>query len=251
MPIALIGTLAAIWAAGFSINILTLLALVLATGLVVDDAIVVIENISRQRGLGLGPRAAAVLGTRQVFFAVLVDHRDARRGVHPDLVLPRHRRPAVLRVRLRARLRGDALGVRRADALRRCWPRAGSATTSTRRAAIRSAARVVAVGDGAERLYARLLDACLAAPLVVVVAALLFAGAAVVAFRLLPSELTPPEDRGFIPISVSAPQGATVDYTAEQMRQVEAIVQPLRRERRGRPTSSPSPRAAAAAASCS
>ena len=71
VPIALIGTFAAIWAVGFSINILTLLALVLATGLVVDDAIVVIENISRQRGLGLGPRAAAVLGTKQVFFAVL------------------------------------------------------------------------------------------------------------------------------------------------------------------------------------
>ncbi len=71
VPIALIGTLAAMWVVGFSINVLTLLALVLATGLVVDDAIVVIENISRQRSLGLGPRAAAVLGTRQVFFAVL------------------------------------------------------------------------------------------------------------------------------------------------------------------------------------
>src|SRR5262249_16266700 len=53
-------------------NILTLLALVLATGLVVDDAIVVIENIARRRAVDrLGPRAAAVLGTRQVFFAVL------------------------------------------------------------------------------------------------------------------------------------------------------------------------------------
>src|SRR5690606_4293390 len=71
VPIALAGAFAAIWAAGFSINILTLLALVLATGMVVDDAIVVIENISRQRSLGMGPRAAAVLGTREVFFAVL------------------------------------------------------------------------------------------------------------------------------------------------------------------------------------
>src|SRR5690606_19133600 len=47
MPVALIGTLAAIYLTGFSINILTLLALVLATGLVVDDAIVVLENIVR------------------------------------------------------------------------------------------------------------------------------------------------------------------------------------------------------------
>jgi hypothetical protein len=65
MPVALIGTIAAIYLAGFSVNILTLLALVLATGLVVDDAIVVLENIVRRRNEGMGPRAAAVLGTRR------------------------------------------------------------------------------------------------------------------------------------------------------------------------------------------
>ena len=47
---------------GFSVNILTLLALVLATGMIVDDAIVVSENIQRRRAMGLGPRAAAVIG---------------------------------------------------------------------------------------------------------------------------------------------------------------------------------------------
>ena len=71
MPVALIGTLAAIWVVGFSVNILTLLALVLATGLVVDDAIVVLENLVRRRSEGMGARAAAVLGARQVFFAVV------------------------------------------------------------------------------------------------------------------------------------------------------------------------------------
>ena len=71
MPVSLIGTLAAIWLVGFSINILTLLALVLATGMVVDDAIVVLENIVRRRSEGMGARAAAVLGTQQVFFAVI------------------------------------------------------------------------------------------------------------------------------------------------------------------------------------
>ncbi len=67
----MIGTLAAIYLVGFSVNILTLLALVLATGMVVDDAIVVLENIVRRRAEGMGPRAAAVLGTQQVFFAVV------------------------------------------------------------------------------------------------------------------------------------------------------------------------------------
>ena len=71
IPVALIGTVAAIWLVGFSINLLTLLALVLATGMIVDDSIVVLENIQRRRGPALGSRAAAVLGTRQVFFAVV------------------------------------------------------------------------------------------------------------------------------------------------------------------------------------
>ena len=71
MPIALLGAVAGIYIAGFSLNILTLLALVLATGLVVDDAIVVLENIVRRKHMGAGPRAAAVLGTQEVFFAVV------------------------------------------------------------------------------------------------------------------------------------------------------------------------------------
>ncbi|MGB1026274.1 MAG: efflux RND transporter permease subunit, partial [Rhodospirillaceae bacterium] len=71
IPVALVGTVAAIWGLGFSINILTLLALVLATGMIVDDAIVVLENIQRMKAQGHGAYAAAVLGARQVFFAVL------------------------------------------------------------------------------------------------------------------------------------------------------------------------------------
>ena len=71
LPVALVGTFAAIYLMGFSVNILTLLALVLATGMVVDDAIVVLENIVRRRNQGLGIRAAAVIGTREVFFAVI------------------------------------------------------------------------------------------------------------------------------------------------------------------------------------
>ena len=117
MPVALIGTLAAIYLAGFSINILTLLALVLATGLVVDDAIVVLENIVRRRNEGMGPRAAAVLGTKEVFFAVIATTADAGRGVHAAVVPARADRRPVPRVRLRAGDVGAAFGVRRAVAL--------------------------------------------------------------------------------------------------------------------------------------
>ncbi|MBK6953455.1 MAG: efflux RND transporter permease subunit [Crocinitomicaceae bacterium] len=71
IPISLIGTFAALYLAGFSINILSLLGLVLATGLVVDDAIVVMENIYSKIEEGMHPMKAAFEGSREVFFAVV------------------------------------------------------------------------------------------------------------------------------------------------------------------------------------
>lgn len=71
IPVSLIGTFAAMQALGFTINILTLLALVLAVGLVVDDAIVMLENIYRRIELGEKPIHAAIFGARQVAFAII------------------------------------------------------------------------------------------------------------------------------------------------------------------------------------
>ena len=226
VPIALSGTLAAMWVAGFSINILTLLALVLSTGLVVDDAIVVIENISRQRALGLGPRAAAVYGTRQVFFAVL-----ATTATLAAVFIPISFFPGVtgslfsefgfvlafavtlscfvaltLSPMLASRLISD-------DEIHHHHNPVGRA--------------VMAVGERAVKLYARLLDAALAAPVVVIVAAVIFAGVAFAGFQLLPSELTPAEDRGQIPISISVPQGSTVNYAADQIKLIQKAAMPL------------------------
>ncbi|MGD8374657.1 MAG: efflux RND transporter permease subunit [Acidobacteriota bacterium] len=71
IPVSLIGAFAVMYLAGFSINVLTLLALVLAIGLVVDDAIVVLENIYTKIEAGHASREAGVLGTREIFFAVI------------------------------------------------------------------------------------------------------------------------------------------------------------------------------------
>lgn len=71
IPISLIGTFAVLYAVGFTINILSLLGLVLATGLVVDDAIVVMENIYTKIEAGMHPMKAAFEGSREVFFAVI------------------------------------------------------------------------------------------------------------------------------------------------------------------------------------
>src|SRR5690606_36330531 len=88
VPVALIGAVAWIWIAGLSINILTLLALVIATALVVYDAIVVLENIDTHRVRGLGSRAAAVVGTREAFFAVLATTASLAAVFIPIAFLP-------------------------------------------------------------------------------------------------------------------------------------------------------------------
>ncbi|REL25018.1 AcrB/AcrD/AcrF family protein [Rhodohalobacter sp. SW132] len=71
IPIALIGTFFIMYVAGFSINVLTMLAIVLAIGLVVDDAIVVLENIYAKMEQGLKPIEAGILGSKEIFFAVV------------------------------------------------------------------------------------------------------------------------------------------------------------------------------------
>ncbi len=71
LPVALVATFWVLWMLDYSVNLLTLLALVLAIGLVVDDAIVVLENTQRHLDMGYKPVSAAYLGTRQVGFAVI------------------------------------------------------------------------------------------------------------------------------------------------------------------------------------
>jgi HAE1 family hydrophobic/amphiphilic exporter-1 len=72
IPVSLIATFGVIWLAGFTLNVMTLLALALAVGVVIDDAIVVLENIERHREAGAAPREAALTGTREITFAAIV-----------------------------------------------------------------------------------------------------------------------------------------------------------------------------------
>ncbi len=228
VPIALIGTVAAIYFAGFSLNIITLLAIVLATGLVVDDAIVVLENIERHRAQGMGPRAAAVLGARQVFFAVVSTTATLAAVFIPISFLPG------TAGRLFAEfgfVMAFAVAISMIVALTLCPMLAsrilkehGGEAEVIRNPLLRA---VNELGAGAERLYHRILARALAAPMVVVVGAVLFAGAAAVAYTFLPEELTPTEDRGVVLVSVSSPAGADVEYLDMRMRQIEAEAFPL------------------------
>lgn len=224
MPVAMIGTIAAIYLAGFSINILTLLALVLATGLVVDDAIVVLENIVRRRNEGMGPRAAAVLGTEEVFFAVIATTATLVAVFVPISFLPGQTGGLF-------REFGFVLAI---SVLLSCvvaltlCPMLASRMLSGSVAHDHGSGIGGRIGSLLGGLYRRCLHSCLEAPLVVVLAAVLFAGAAFALFGSIRQELTPSEDRSVVLLRINAPQGVSLDYTTQQMRKIEDLIQPLR-----------------------
>ncbi len=97
--VSLLGTLGVMYLAGFSLNNLSLMALTVATGFVVDDAIVVLENIVRHIEDGMTRMDAALLGAKEVGFTVAVDLDQPRRRVHSAAVHGRDRRTAVPRIR--------------------------------------------------------------------------------------------------------------------------------------------------------
>jgi hydrophobic/amphiphilic exporter-1 (mainly G- bacteria), HAE1 family len=221
IPVALIGSIAALYLVGFSVNILTMLAFVLATGMVVDDAIVVLENIVRQRGLGLGPRAAAVIGTEEVFFAVIATTLTLIAVFVPLSFLP-----------------GQSGGLFREFGFTLAIAVALSAVVALTLCPV-MAARLLSRAEQLHpeappqpgrlaRVYERTLKGALAAPLPVAVASLLFAATAAIMLGGVRSEVTPLEDRSAIRLWVTAPQGVSLDYTTARMREFEALLAPLR-----------------------
>ncbi|KWV46562.1 multidrug transporter AcrB [Rhizobium altiplani] len=221
MPVALIGTLAAVYLVGFSINILTLLAIVLATGLVVDDAIVVLENIVRRRSEGMGPRAAAVLGTREVFFAVIATTATLAAVFIPLSFLPGQVGGLFREFGF---VLAFSVGLSSIVALTLCPMLASRILTKEM---LEDHGLLGRFGTWFADAYRWSLHACLNAPLVVIVASLLFAGAAVLAFQTVRSELTPNEDRAMVMMRLTTPQGSSLEYTRDKMQRVEEYLQPL------------------------
>ncbi len=226
IPVALIGTLAAIYLTGFSINILTLLALVLATGLVVDDAIVVLENIVRRRNQGMGARAAAVLGTQEVFFAVIATTATLVAVFVPISFLPGQAGGLFKEFGF---VLAISVFLSSLVALSLCPMLASRMLTAHGgQEARRSHGILGTVGSFFAGVYKRMLHACLDAPAIVILVSVLFAGTAFALFGTIKSEVTPTEDRSIAFMRISAPQGVSLDYFADQMRRIEELIEPMR-----------------------
>jgi multidrug efflux pump len=227
VPVCLVAAFIALYAFGFSINLLTLLALVLCIGLVVDDAIVVLENIQRRIDLGEPPLVAAKRGTKQVAFAVIattavlvavflpIGFLEGNTGrLFRELSVALAGAVAIsafVALSLTPMMCSKLLRPHRPEDAQRNW-----------------AERLHAwIERGFQRLargYRRALERSIHRPLLfgaLMVGAL---AASVLLFRSVPTELAPGEDRGVFFVGVQGPEGAGFDYTVGQMKQVEDII---------------------------
>ncbi len=219
IPVSLIGTFSLIALAGFTINTLTLLALVLAIGLVVDDAIVVLENIYRHIEEGLTPFQAAIKGAKEISFAV----------VAMTLTLAAVFAPLAFTPGRTGRLFGE-FALTLAGAVLVSGFVALTLTPMMCSKLLRHNPKPGRFDRGMERLfvglargYGRALSWTLVHRWVVLLVMLASAGGSYYLFTTAKSELSPLEDRGVISMPIRAPDGATLEYTARYLDAIERI----------------------------
>ncbi|WP_064748983.1 efflux RND transporter permease subunit [Lysobacter antibioticus] len=222
VPVCLIAAFIPLYAFGFSINLLTLLALVLCIGLVVDDAIVVLENIQRRADLGEPKLVAAARGTKQVAFAVI-----ATTAVLVAVFLP----VGFMEGNTGRLFRELSVALAGAVALSAFVALTLTPMMSSKFVRPHSEEKSNPVNrwvnarlDGVGRRYRRLLDHTVERPWLFGVLMLVALAVSFGLFKLVPSELAPQEDRGSFQISILGPEGAGFDYTVKQVQQVEKIV---------------------------
>ena len=228
-PICILSTFIVLAPLGFSLNLLTLLALVLAIGLVVDDAIVVVENIQRRIDDGEPPIVAAQRGARQVFFAVVATTIVLISVFAPLMFLPGYigRLFVELAVAIAAAAAFSALLALSLS------PMLASKLLRPARGEGFIARYVDGAMDKLKASYHASLDALLgrkAASIGTAVLVAVLAAGAVGLFSVLPRELVPEEDRGRVDLNMSGPEGAGYDYTRKAVDQVEARLQTLLEE---------------------
>ncbi len=233
IPVSIVAAITALYVMGYSVNVLTLLAGVLAIGLVVDDAIVVLENIDRRiHELHEHPLVAAIRGTREVGFAV----------VATTVVLVACFIPLAFLTGKVGRLFNE-FGVALAAAVcfssfvaltlcpmlasRLLRARHGANSKSSTQANTKPGP-VARARIGLTNAYGRLVGLAIRLRWGVVAIAVLLSLAAITIYGRIPKQLTPTEDQGRFFITIEAPEGASLSYTLEQARKIEEMLTPYR-----------------------
>jgi len=219
IPLSLLGTAGLMLAFGFSFNLLTLLAMVLAIGLVVDDAIVVVENIHRHIEEGLAPIEAALVGAREIIGPVIA-MTITLAAVYAPIGLMGGLTGALFR-EFAFTLAGSVI-VSGVVALT-LSPMMSGKLLQPKLSEGRLAQRIERNMHGLTERYSRLLDRTLAARGAVLIVGAAILGAIVVLFTGSQRELAPPEDMGYVFVQTKAPQYANLDYTARFSAEVERL----------------------------
>ncbi|MFP5411203.1 MAG: efflux RND transporter permease subunit, partial [Gammaproteobacteria bacterium] len=221
IPVSLIGSFIFLYSMGFTINVLTLLGLVLAIGLVVDDAIVMLENIYRHIEEGMPPFEAAIKGAKEIGFAVVamtltlvavfapLAFAEGNTGkLFTEFAM------TVAAAVLVSGFVALTLTPMMASKMLRHEPSHGAFFNFGERVLI-----------GLNNAYTRSLGRVVRHPWIVTLIFVLVAAAAFGLLKSLKSELAPTEDRGFFIGFMLAPEGASLQYTDDYARQLEAIYQ--------------------------
>ncbi|MCX8132809.1 MAG: efflux RND transporter permease subunit [Roseococcus sp.] len=219
IPVSIIASFAAMAAMGFSLNILTLLGLVLAIGLVVDDAIVVLENVHRRIEEGEEPLLAALRGSREIAFAVLATTLVLIAVFVPLSFMEGNvgRLFTEFGLALAASVAFSglvALTLTPMMCSKLLTPASGHSWIIRRTEPI-----FHYMNEG----FRWTLRGALKAPLITLGLAASLSGLAVILFNIVPKEFTPTEDRGVVIIPMTGPEGANPNYMREHTLRAEAI----------------------------
>ena len=200
---------------GASINVLTLLAIVLAIGIVVDDAIVEIENVHRRIEDGEPPLLASFDGAREIGFAVIATTATLM-AVFVPLAFMTGNTGKLFRefaITLAAAIFFSGVVARTLTPMlcsKLMVPAHGRIQLMTE-----------PFFDGMNNVYRRILSTVLKAPLIILALGFLVSLSAYALFQSIPKEFSPTEDRGAIIVRIDAPEGASLDYTRERVKEVE------------------------------
>jgi len=219
IPVSIIASFTAVAAMGFSVNILTLLGLVLAIGLVVDDAIVVLENVHRRIEEGEEPLLAALRGSREIAFAIIATTLVLVAVFVPLSFMSGN----VGRLFTEFGLALAASVVFSGLVALTLTPMMCSKLLKPHGSSGLFIRMTEPLFVGMNKGFRWLLRGALAAPIITMAVALALSGLAVILFQVLPKEFTPTEDRGVVIVPMTGPEGATANYMLEHLQRAEEL----------------------------
>jgi HAE1 family hydrophobic/amphiphilic exporter-1 len=224
LPIAVIGTLAAVYAAGFTLNKLTLMALSLAIGILIDDAIVVRENITRHVAMGKSHRQAALDGTNEIGLAVLATTFSIVAVFLPVAfmggIIGRFFLQFGITVTV-AVLISLFVSFTLDPMLSSVWHDPDSLPNAKRGPIGRAVAQVDRIMERLGRIYRHILRWSLRRRWVVLLIAVLSLVGSVMLVGRLGTEFVPEPDLSEILVEITTPPGSAIDYTEAKIRQVQ------------------------------